>query len=167
MRDPTRRAKLASKSCIKPQWILVASALLLGAHAACAQGGSTGGTIGEPSKSISSGQDDSARAGPAKKPKPSGGASSASGSLTASGTWNGVSTGGCIPNWSWTLQITSEGSISGSGATGHVGRGGSGSGIMTVLGTAYHFVGHFGSSTASGTWKRTDGCSGRWTGTKS
>jgi hypothetical protein len=164
MTDAARRAKLVSKSAVKSQWLLVASALLFGAHPACAQGGSAGGTIGQPNKSISSGQDVSARSLPVKKPKPSG---SASGTLAAVGTWNGVSTGGCIPNWSWTLQVSSEGIITGSGTTGRVGRGGAGNGTMTVLGKDYHFAGHFGPKEGSGTWKRTDGCTGSWTGTKS
>ena len=89
------------------------------------------------------------------------------GTPAASGAWTGVSTGGCIPNWRWTLQISGEGIITGSGATGHVGRGGAGNGIMRVFGKNYYFVGHFGPSTGSGTWKRDDGCSGSWTGTKS
>ena len=165
--------RLADKSAIKPLCCLIAIALLLAPHGALAQAGTTGGNIGKPEKSMSGGQDESAKPHAAKKtsPKPSRSAPAparaAAGPSAASGAWKGVSTGSCIPDWSWTLQISSEGIITGSGTTGRVGRGGAGSGTMTVLGRDYNFIGHFGSSTGSGTWKRKDGCFGSWTGTKS
>jgi hypothetical protein len=178
MREPMRGARLAAnrlagKSAIQPLCFLIAIALLLAPQRALAQAGTTGGNIGKPEKSISGGQDESAKPHAAKKtpPKQSRSASAparaAAGPAAASGAWKGVSTGSCIPDWSWTLQISNEGVITGSGTTGHVGRGGAGSGTMTVLGRDYNFVGHFGPSTGSGTWKRSDGCFGSWTGTKS
>jgi hypothetical protein len=161
--------RLAGKSAIKPICFLIAIALVLAPRGALAQAGTTGGNIGKPEKSISGGQDESAKPRAAKKtsPKPSRSAPAATGPAAASGAWKGVSTGSCIPDWSWTLQVSNEGVITGSGTTGHVGRGGAGSGTMTVLGRDYNFVGHFGPSTGSGTWKRSDGCFGSWTGTKS
>src|ERR1700681_4182565 len=151
MREPMRGARLADKYAIQPLCFLIAIALLLAPHGALAQAGSTGGNIGKPEKSISGGQDESAKPHTAKKasPKPnkSAPARTATGPSAASGAWKGVSTGSCIPDWSWTLQISNEGVISGSGTTGHAGRGGAGSGTMTVLGRVYNFVGHFGPST--------------------
>jgi hypothetical protein len=171
MRESMRGARLAGKAAIKPLWFLIAIALLLEPNTALAQAGSTGGNIGKQDKSVSGGQDESAKPRAAKKasPKPSRSAPARAetGPLAASGSWKGVSTGSCIPDWSWALQVSNEGVISGNGITGRVGRGGAGSGTITVFGTNYNFAGHFGPSTGSGTWKKVDGCSGSWTGTKS
>ena len=166
-----RYAAFAGKSATRPHWLPIVIALLLAPNAALAQAGSTGGNIGKQDKSVSGGQDESPkpRATTKASPRPSRTAPARreAGPPAASGSWKGVSTGHCIPDWSWTLAIGSDGIISGSGTTGHVGRGGAGSGVMTVLGKSYNFVGRFGASTGSGTWKRADGCSGSWTGTKS
>jgi len=166
-----RGARLAGKSAIKPLCFLIAIAFLLEPSTALAQAGSTGGNIGKQDKSVSGGQDESARPRAAKKVPPkqsrSAPARAQPGPSAASGAWKGVSTGSCIPDWSWTLEITSEGTISGNSISGHVSRGGAASGTVVSGGTTYSFAGHFGSSVGSGTWKRPDGCSGTWTGTKS
>jgi hypothetical protein len=81
------------------------------------------------------------------------------------GTWNGVSVGHCINGWNWTLQVD-EGTISGSATTGSVSGGGAIRGVMTVVGTAYNFVGHIHRDQASGTWKSRPGCTGTWTATR-
>jgi hypothetical protein len=162
------------ESAIKLTWLLIATVLLLVPSAALAQGGSTGGNIGQQNKSVSGGQAPSAAPPPARRasPKPSRReparvqAAPAAAAGSWSGAWKGVSTGGCIPTWSWTLQITDGGDISGSGAVGKVARGGGASGTMTVLGVAYHFAGRFSAGTAAGTWKRDDGCAGAWTATR-
>jgi hypothetical protein len=171
MRELMRCAKLASRSAIKPLWFLIAIAVLFEPGAALTQAGSTGGNVGKQDKSVSGAQDESAKRPRAQKtsPKPSRSAPARAetGASAASGEWKGVSTGRCIVDWSWTLQISGEGIITGSGTTGRVGRGGAGNGTMRVLGKNYHFAGHFGPSGGSGTWKREDGCSGKWTGTKS
>ena len=171
MQNPMRCGELRSRPAVRPHWFLIAIALLLAPNGALAQAGSTGGNVGKQDKSVSGGQDESAKPHATRKasPKPSRTAPARreAGPPAASGSWKGVSTGHCIPDWSWMLAIGSDGIISGSGTTGHVGRGGAGSGIMTVLGRSYNFVGHFGASAGSGTWKRADGCSGTWTGTKS
>jgi hypothetical protein len=166
-----RYAEFASKSAIGPHWFFIVIALLLAPDTALAQAGSTGGNIGKPEKSISGGQDERARPRAAKKSPPkqsrSAPARAQPGPSAASGAWKGVSTGSCIPDWSWTLEISSEGTISGNGISGRVSRGGAASGTVVSGGTTYNFVGHFGSSVGSGTWKRTDGCSGSWAGNKS
>lgn len=170
MRELMRCTKLASNSAIKPLLFLIAFSVLFEPGTALAQAGSTGGNVGKQDKSASGGQDESAKPRRARKASPKQGRSAPAreqaGAPAASGEWKGVSSGACIINWSWTLQISSDGAITGSGATGHVGRGGAGNGTMRVLGKDYYFVGHFGSSKGSGTWKRKDGCSGKWTGTK-
>jgi hypothetical protein len=167
MQDPTRRADLVSK----PQLFLIVAALLLTSNGAWAQAGSAGGSIGQQNKSASGGQEESAKPRASRNVASHASRKSQSRAETGSaaaadGSWAGVSTGACIPNWSWTLHIDS-GVISGNNVTGHIGRGGAASGTMTVLGTAYNFVGHFGATAGSGTWTTAAGCSGNWTGTKS
>ena len=170
MRELIRCTKIASKFAIKPLLFLIAIAVLFEPDAAMSQAGSTGGNIGKQDKSVSGGQDESAKPPQRQKASPRPGRSAPvreqAGGPAASGEWKGVSSGSCIIDWSWTLQISSDGAITGSGTTGHVGRGGAGNGTMRVLGKDYYFAGHFGPSKGSGTWKRKDGCSGKWTGTK-
>jgi hypothetical protein len=155
---------------ITPLCFLIAIAVLFEPDAALAQAGSTGGNVGKQDKSVSGAQDESTRPARVKKASPkasrSAPAREQAGAPAISGEWKGVSSGSCIIDWSWTLQISSDGAITGSGTTGHVGRGGAGNGTMRVLGKDYYFAGHFGSSKGSGTWKRKDGCSGKWTGTR-
>jgi hypothetical protein len=170
MRELMRCVKLASQSAIKPLWLLIAVAVLFQPHAALAQAGSTGGNVGKQDKSVSGGQDESTKPSRAKKASPKPGRSASAreqaGAPEATGEWKGVSSGSCIIDWSWTLQISSAGAITGDRTTGHVGRGGAGNGTMRVLGKDYYFAGHFGPSKGSGTWKRKDGCTGKWTGTR-
>jgi hypothetical protein len=81
------------------------------------------------------------------------------------GAWAGLSTGHCIPNYNWTIQV-GNGVISG-GASGSVSRGGHVRASMMVNGYRYDVVGQARGSNASGTWSTTGDCSGRWTATKS
>ena len=81
-------------------------------------------------------------------------------------TYSVVSTGRCVPSWSWTLQV-SNGIISGPTTSGRVSGGGAISGAMEVVGTTYNFVGHMHRDEASGTWKSRPGCFGTWTATRS
>lgn len=143
-----------------------------------AQAGSTGGTLGKEEKSVSGGEQTYA---PKKIPK----AASAhrrphsappAKTITASlaifdGTWAGVSTGPCIPRWTWSLQADNGVLVgaSGSNLTGQVNRNGALTGVMVVFGSNYDFVGHMNEGEASGTWVTPGprGCSGTWVATKS
>jgi hypothetical protein len=155
-----------------PLWLCIPVVLLLGSGAALAQGG-TGGSLGQTNKSVSGGQPESAPA-PHRQaaPRPSRSAPARSARVetgavgSMAGAWAGMSTGSCIPNWTWTIQISSDGNMSGSGVTGQVSRGGTAMGTMTVGGTSYNFVGHVSGRAASGTWTTAAGCSGRWTAAK-
>jgi hypothetical protein len=87
------------------------------------------------------------------------------GRVASEGSWRGASTGPCIPTWRWTIGIES-GSISGDKTTGRVSSNGQARGAMIVFGTTYNFVGHFGATVGSGTWKSHE-CSGTWSAAKS
>jgi hypothetical protein len=145
-----------------------------------AQAGSTGAFVAKQGKSISGGQDtDQPRRTERARPRRTEGVSSpsserkqrqsrakASSPVRYDGTWSGVSTGTCIGQYKWTVQVH-NGIMSGSGADGRISPDGAANGIMTsVLGTRYDFRGHLSLSQASGTWTRPDGCSGNWTATK-
>ena len=100
---PMRYTKFAGKSAIGVHWFMIAIALLLAPAGALAQAGSAGGNVGKQDKSVSGGQDVSAKP-PATRnatPKPSRTAPARreAGPPAASGSWKGVSTGHCIPSW--------------------------------------------------------------------
>lgn len=86
------------------------------------------------------------------------------------GVWAGVSTGPCIPRWTWEMLIDSGAMLgdSGSNINGQVRPNGNAVGIMVVFGTTYNFIGHITASEAIGTWVKPGphGCSGVWTATK-
>jgi hypothetical protein len=144
-------------------------ALPLSSTQACAQGGSTGGTVGKTDKSASGGGDE-----PAKHNAKSRAATKASSkvkresgpSLAFEGAWEVSTTGRCTLPWKLTFLIA-NGAITGAGATGQISRGGSASGSAVVLGVKFDFIGHFGVKEASGTFVGPDGCPGQWTATKS
>lgn len=82
------------------------------------------------------------------------------------GTWAGLSTGDCIPNYNWTIYVN-NGVISGTNTSGSLTRGGSVRASMLVNGSRYDVVGRASGSGASGTWVTSGDCAGRWTATKS
>lgn len=82
------------------------------------------------------------------------------------GTWAGLSTGHCIPNYNWTIDVN-NGVVSGSSTSGSVTGAGFVRASMMVNGYRYDVVGHARGSTASGTWTTTGNCAGRWTATRS
>ncbi len=151
--------------------------------------GSAGGTVGKPDKSATGNNgDDSAkpqqrsRSAPPKSrksdddddtpskrsPKVSPSTDSG-GTIPADGSWTGVSAGPCIITWHWSLNVNSGVVTGTSNATGHVTRGGTITGNMTVLGQRYDFIGSMVGTTGSGSWtnKGPRGCSGNWTASKS
>jgi hypothetical protein len=144
-----------------------------------AQAGSTGGTIANQGKTVSgdqSGPRPGAGERPRRSPKkghdPERGrekaATVAGGGSRANydGTWHVVSIGACGYRDEVTVTV-SDGVMSGSGVTGHIGSGGNVSAVLTVLGLRAEITGHASSSHGSGTWKRNDGCTGHWTSDRS
>jgi len=171
MRDQMPSAHLVSKSAIRLLWFPIVMALLIEPNGVFAQAGSTGGSVGKQDKSVSGTQNDNVEPGatkrvssaPSKKQQPRTG----TGSLALyNGTWGGLSTGACIPNYNWTVQV-SNGIITGNNCSGFVSRVGYLRASMIVNGQKYDVIGHANSSQASGTWVSTGNCSGRWTAAKS
>lgn len=148
-----------------------------GASLALAQSGSAGGSIGNDEKSLS-GSRQSPRAveseKPARKNKPeaeeprrasrkSGGGSGGGGNFD--GAWVAVSVG--TPCGSSTERfVISGGSVSGELSSGQVSPNGSTRTGGSVSGLSWTSTGRFSGRTGSGSFVRSDGCSGRWTASK-
>jgi hypothetical protein len=133
--------------------------------------GSTGGTIGNRDKSVSSGEEETERHAVRKPVKrasqpPRRGERAATLGSSFDGSWAGVSVGACIGKFGWTLHV-SNGVISGNNTTGQITRSGGTNGDMVVMGKHYVFRGvSRASGQASGTWT-SPSCSGNWTAVRS
>jgi hypothetical protein len=163
---------------------LVSLLLLVGfgAGLALAQSGSAGGSIGNDEKSLS-GSRQTPRAveseKPARKNKPeaeeprrasrkSGGGSGGGGGGGGGnfdGAWVAVAVG--TPCGSSTERfVISGGSVSGELSSGQVSPNGSTRTGGSVSGLSWTSTGRFSGRTGSGSFVRSDGCSGRWTASK-
>ena len=160
---------------------LVSLLLLVGfgAGLALAQSGSAGGSIGNDEKSLS-GSRQTPRAveseKPARKNKPeaeeprrasrkSGGGSGGGGGGNFDGAWIAVAVG--TPCGSSTERfVISGGSVSGELSSGQVSPNGSTRTGGSVSGLSWTSTGRFSGRTGSGSFVRSDGCSGRWTASK-
>lgn len=152
------------------------------ASAALAQSGSVGGSIGNDEKSLS-GSREAPRAvepsKPARRSKPEadeprrasrksggeggGGGSSSGGNFD--GSWVAVAVG--TPCGSSTERFTiSGGRISGELSSGSVSPNGSTRTGGSVQGLSWNSSGRFSGRTGSGSFVRSDGCTGRWTASK-
>jgi len=151
------------------------------ASAALAQSGSVGGSIGNDEKSLS-GSREAPRAvepsKPARRSKPEadeprrasrksggegGGGSSGGGNFD--GSWVAVAVG--TPCGSSTERFTiSGGRISGELSSGSVSPNGSTRTGGSVQGLSWDSSGRFSGRTGSGSFVRSDGCTGRWTASK-
>jgi len=150
---------------------------------ALAQSGSTGGSIGNENKSLSgSRQDRSADPAPAApKSKPAaeepprnssrkvdrggggtGGGGSGGGNFD--GAWS-VTSVGCGGSSTMGIVITS-GRIVGEGLSGSVGPSGAASSVWHGGGITSNGSGRFSGRSGSGSFRRTDGCSGTWSASK-
>ena len=151
----------------------------IGPGAALAQSGSAGGSIGNDEKSLS-GSRQTPRAveseKPARKNKPeaeeprrasrkSGGGSGGGGGGNFDGAWVAVAVG--TPCGSSTERfVISGGSVSGELSSGQVSPNGSTRTGGSVSGLSWTSTGRFSGRTGSGSFVRSDGCSGRWTASK-
>ena len=160
---------------------LVSLLLLVGfgAGLALAQSGSAGGSIGNDEKSLS-GSRQTPRAveseKPARKNKPeaeeprrasrkSDGGSGGGGGGSFDGTWVAVAVG--TPCGSSTERfVISGGSVSGELSSGQVSPNGSTRTGGSVSGLSWTSTGRFSGRTGSGSFVRSDGCTGRWTASK-
>ncbi|MDF3814448.1 MULTISPECIES: hypothetical protein [Rhodopseudomonas] len=142
--------------------------------AALAQSGSAGGRIGNDDKSLSGSRQaprsvDTERAARRSKPKrekPHRATSRNGGSGRGSfdGAWAVVSVG--CGGTSTSAVVVSSGRVIGQGVSGTVSANGSAKTVGNYQGITIISSGHVSGRSGSGTFRRSDGCSGRWTSTK-
>jgi hypothetical protein len=145
---------------------------------ALAQSGSAGGSIGNDEKSLS-GTRQAPRSvepeRPARRSKPeaeeprrssrrSGGGSGGGGSFD--GAWIVNSVGITCSGSSTTAVVVSSGKIIGEGLSGTISPNGASRAIGNYSGVTVVSTGHTSGRSGSGTFKRSDGCVGRWTSSK-
>jgi hypothetical protein len=155
----------------------IALAITLSPDFASAQG-SAGGSIGNDDKSVSgSRQDRSAEPAPtprrskpaAEEPRSSpgrggGGGGAGGGGGSFDGAWVVVSIG--CGGSSTAAVVVSSGRIIGEGLSGRVSPSGAASSVGNYNGIIVTSSGHVSSRSGSGTFHRSDGCSGTWTSSK-
>lgn len=149
--------------------------------AAVAQSGSAGGSIGNEEKSLSGSREapravDSAK--PARRAKPDseeprrasrksggGAASGGGGGGNFDGSWVAHATG--TPCGSSTERfVISGGSLSGELSSGSVSPNGATRSSGSVQGLSWNSTGRFSGRSGSGSFVRSDGCTGRWSASK-
>ena len=141
---------------------------------ALAQSGSAGGSIGNDEKSLSGSRSDRSaepapsarRSKPAEEPRSSsrrgGGGGGGGGSFD--GAWMVVSVG-CGGTTSGAV-VVSSGKVIGQGVTGTVSPSGAVSTFGQGDGVTFTGSGRLSSRSGSGSFRRSDGCSGTWTSSK-
>jgi hypothetical protein len=145
-----------------------------GTGAARAQSGSAGGSIGNDEKSLSGSRSVEPER-PARRSKPeaeeprrstsrrSGGGG---GGGNFDGAWVVVSVGATCSGSSTTAVVVSSGKIIGQGLSGSVTPSGATSSVGNYEGITVISTGHVSGRSGSGSFKRSDGCVGRWTASK-
>ena len=148
----------------------------VGSSLALAQSGSAGGSIGNDEKSLS-GSRSAEPERPARRSKPEaeeprrstsrrGGGGGGGGGGNFDGAWIVVSTGTTCSGSSTTAVVVSSGKIIGEGLSGSVSPSGATSSVGNYGGITVISSGHVSGRNGSGTFKRSDGCVGRWTSSK-
>lgn len=159
--------------------LLCVLAVAIGPTAALAQSGSAGGSIGNDEKSVS-GSRQAPRSVETEKPvrrsKPqaeeprrasrkSGGSGGDSGGGNFDGTWVAHSVGTTC-GASTERFVISSGRIAGELSSGQVRANGSTTSGGSASGLSWNSSGRFSGRSGSGTFVRSDGCTGRWTASK-
>ena len=155
------------------RWIMTALfcaglVVVTGQRVALAQG-SAGGSIGNEEKSLS-GTRETTPERPARKPAEethrSRTSSGGDGGNNFDGAWMVVSVGTTCSGGSRSAVVVTSGRIVGQGVSGQVSASGSVSAASSVNGIAITNVGRLSGRSGSGTFRQSDGCSGRWTAMK-
>jgi hypothetical protein len=148
-------------------------ALVIGPTAALAQSGSAGGSIGNDDKSLSGSRSaeperSSRRSKPdAAEPRRSAPRrSSGGGSGNFDGAWMVVSTGITCSGTSTSAVVVTSGRIIGEGLSGTVSPSGAARSVGNYNGVTVVSTGRVSGRSGSGTFKRSDGCIGRWMSSK-
>jgi hypothetical protein len=152
-------------------------ALAMAPGPASAQSGSTGGSIGNDEKSISGSREaprsvESDRPARRSRTEPeethrAARKSGGGGGGNFDGAWVVVGVGTTCSGSSTTAVVVSSGNIIGEGVvSGHVSPSGAASAVGTASGITINSVGRLSGRSGSGTFRRSDGCVGRWTASK-
>jgi len=142
--------------------------LLLSPASAIAQSGSVGGSIGKEDKSIS-GSQEPARSLPTQPAQPTSRAKSssrASGGGGFDGAWAVSSVGVTCSGGSSTAVVVTSGRIIGQGVTGQVSPNGAVNTVGNSNGITIISTGKLSGRSGSGSFRQSDGCTGRWTAMK-
>jgi hypothetical protein len=150
--------------------ILCVAAAALWTGPALAQSGSIGGSIGKGDKSIS-GSQEPARALPPQQPaapKASSRASSGGGGGGGNfdGAWAVSSVGVTCSGGSRSAVVVTSGRIIGQGLSGQVSANGTVNTVGNSNGITIISTGKLSGRSGSGTFRQSDGCTGRWTAMK-
>lgn len=150
--------------------VVVGCAMSAVQPAALAQSGSMGGSIGKQEKSLSGSQEEAAppRRAPRREPverrqaepRRSGG-----GGGGYDGAWIVTALGSCEAAGTAAIVVTS-GRIIGQGISGTVSGGGAISTVGNIGSIVVYGSGRFSGRTAYGTYRQSNGCTGRFTGVK-
>ena len=146
--------------------------------------GATGGSIGNDNKSLSGGPGDEPRsAGPARRAKPErreaaprreaprraargDGESSGGGVAKFNGTWSVTSVGETCSDTLTTTAVISNGRITSANDTGTINANGVSSTVGNYSGITVTAQGRASANAGAGTFRRSDGCVGRWSSRK-
>jgi hypothetical protein len=155
--------------------LAVSLAVMVAPGTSLAQSGSAGGSIGNDEKSLS-GSRSAEPERPTRRSKPeaeeprrpgsrrSGGSGGGGGNFD--GAWVVVSVGTTCSGSSTSAVVVSSGKIIGEGLSGTVSPSGAASSVGNYGGITVISSGHVSGRSGSGTFKRSDGCVGRWTSLK-
>jgi hypothetical protein len=167
--------RIVSRHLIKITFLVALLAVMIGPGTALAQSGSAGGSIGNDEKSLSGSRSVEPER-PARRSKPeadeprrstsrrSGGGGGGGGNFD--GAWVVVSVGTTCSGSSTAAVVVSSSKIIGEGLAGTVSPGGATSSVGNYNGVTVISSGHVSGRSGSGSFKRSDGCVGRWTASK-
>ena len=154
---------------------LLVSFLVATPGAAVAQG-SAGGSIGNDEKSLSGSRPEQRSVEPERsmrqsKPQEeeqrrSTSRSGGSGVTSFDGAWAVVAVGTTCQGTATGAIVITSGRIIGQRVSGHVSPNGAATAVGNDNGVVVNSSGHFSGRSGSGTYRRSDGCSGRWTASK-
>ncbi|HEX9469138.1 MAG TPA: hypothetical protein VF957_06320 [Bradyrhizobium sp.] len=154
--------------------VCVSFAVLIGPGPVLAQSGSAGGSIGNDEKSLSGSRsvepDRPARRSKPEADEPRRSTSRRSGGGGGGGNFDGawvvVSVGTTCSGSSTTAVVVSSSKIIGEGLSGSVSPSGATNSVGNYDGITVISSGHVSGRSGAGTFKRSDGCVGRWTASK-
>jgi hypothetical protein len=157
-------------SAIRP--VALGGLLLLSPVVARAQSGSVGGSIGKEDKSISGSQEPARTLPPQRPAAPRAKSSSRAGTGGGvgggnfDGAWAVSSVGVTCSGGSQSAVVVTSGKIIGQGVSGQVSPNGSVNTVGNSNGITIISTGRLSGRSGSGTFRQSDGCTGRWSAVK-